>query len=172
MTERPAEIRPAAHPSAVRWLAHYIYGTIATLVAIAGLSFESNPGEMTTSAVVVVGALAIWMAHTLSVLVSKRSSGQIQLTRGDVAVELRNSWAIVTASLPATAIFFLAGLHLWTMHTAFILADVVGVLALAVVGIGTAGGSDRPLLRRIGYVLGLVLVGVAIVLLEASIHLL
>ena len=46
------------------------------------------------------------------------------------------------------------------MHIAFVLADVVGVLALAVVGVGTAGGSDRPLARRIAYVCGLVLVGI------------
>jgi len=86
--------------------------------------------------------------------------------------ELRDSWAIVTAALPATVVFILAGLHVWSMHTAFVLADVVGVLALAVVGIGTAGGRERPLFRRIAYVVGIVLVGVAIVLLEASVHLL
>jgi hypothetical protein len=53
-----------------------------------------------------------------------------------------------------------------------VLADLVGVLALAVVGFGTAGGRDRPLGRRIAYVCGLVLVGVTIVLLEAGVHLL
>jgi hypothetical protein len=90
----------------------------------------------------------------------------------DVLHELEGSWSIVTASIPATVIFVLAAAHLWSIHTAFVLADIVGVLALAVVGIGTAGGSDRPLLRRVGYVFGLVLVGVAIVLLEAGVHLL
>ena len=167
-----ARIRPPGHPAAVHWLADYVYGTIATLVAIAGLTFESNPGELTTAAVVIVGAFAIWMAHILSRLVSKRSGGRIQLTVDDVVAEARSSWSIVTAAIPATAVFVLAGAHLWTMHTAFVLADIVGVGALAVVGVGTAGGSDRPLLRRIGYVCGLVLVGIAIVLLEAGVHLL
>ncbi len=69
-------------------------------------------------------------------------------------------------------VFCLAALHLWTMHTAFIVADVVGVAALAVVGIGTAGGRDRSLARRIRYVCSLVVVGVAIVVLEAGVHLL
>ena len=113
-------------------------------MAIAGLTFESNPGELTTAAVVIVGAFAIWMAHILSRLVSKRSGGHLQLTVADIATEARGSWSIVTAAIPATVIFVLAAAHLWTMHTAFVLADVVGVLALAVVGIGTAGGSDRP----------------------------
>ena len=58
------------------------------------------------------------------------------------------------------------------VRTAFVLADVVGVLALAVVGIGTAGGRERPLGRRILYVVGLVAVGVAIVGLESVVHLL
>ena len=52
------------------------------------------------------------------------------------------------------------------------LADIIGVLSLAVVGIGTAGGKDRPLSRRIFYVLSLIAVGVSIVLLEAGVHLL
>ena len=86
--------------------------------------------------------------------------------------ELRHSWSIVTAAMPATIIFILAGVGLWTIHVAFVLADVVGVAALLVVGIGTAGGPERPLARRIGYVAMVVLVGVAIVLLEAGVHLL
>src|ERR1019366_4175688 len=63
------------HEGAVHWLADYVYGTIATLVAIAGLTFESNPGELTTAGVVIVGAVAIWFAHTLSRLVVRRSRG-------------------------------------------------------------------------------------------------
>jgi hypothetical protein len=170
--ERGVGIRPPVHPGAVHWLADYVYGTIATLVAIAGLSFETNPGELTTAAVVIVGAFAIWMAHILSRLVSKRSGGHLELTPADIAAEARSSWSIVTAAIPATVIFVLAGAHVWTMRTAFVLADVVGVAALAVVGFGTAGGSDRPLRRRITYVCALVLVGVCIVLLEAGVHLL
>jgi hypothetical protein len=153
-------------------LADYIYGTIATLVAIAGLTFESHPGELTTAGVVIVGAVAIWMAHILSRLVSKRSQGHLQLTPADVVTEARRSWSIVTAAIPATVIFVLAGAHLWTIHTAFALADVVGVGALAVVGIATAGGSDRSLVRRVAYVCSMVLVGITIVLLEAGVHLL
>ena len=112
-------------------------------MAIAGLTFETNPGEPTTAGVVIVGAIAIWLAHILSRLVSKRSQGHLQLTPADVLTEARRSWSIVTAAIPATVIFVLAAAHLWTIQTAFVLADIVGVAALAVVGIGTAGGSDR-----------------------------
>ena len=168
----PGDPLPGEHPAAVHWLADYIYGTIATLVAIAGLTFESNPGELSTAGVVIVGAIAIWFAHTLSRLVSIRSTGHRELGVSDVLAELRSSWSIVTAAIPATVVFILAALHLWTMGVAFVIAEGVGVAALAVVGIGTAGGRDRPLLRRIGYVAAVVGVGVAIVLLEAGVHLL
>jgi len=170
----PASADPpsARHEGAVHWLADYIYGTIATLVAIAGLTFEKYPGELSTAGVVIVGAVAIWFAHTLSRLVSRRSQGHIELTVGDVFAELRSSWSIVTAAIPATIVFVLAAFHLWTIRSAFVIADIVGVGALAVVGIGTAGGRDRALLRRIAYVAAVVLVGVTIVLLEAGVHLL
>jgi hypothetical protein len=160
------------HMRSVDWLADYVYGTISTLVAIAGLTFETNPGALTTAGVVVVGALAIWLAHTLSRLVTTRSWQDLTLRRSDIRAQLQGSWSILAAAIPATVIFTLAGLHLWKVKTAFSLAEVVGVLALAVVGMGTTGGRERPLGRRILYVVGLVAVGAMIVLLELVVHLL
>jgi hypothetical protein len=61
------------HDHSVTWLAAYVYGTTSTLVVIAGLTFETNPGALTTAGVVVVGAVAIWLAHGLSQLVTMRS---------------------------------------------------------------------------------------------------
>ncbi len=156
----------------VVWLADYVYGTISTLVAIAGLTFEKKPDALTSAGVVVVGAVAIWLAHGLSQLVILRSWQNLELRRDEVLGELRGSWTIVTAAIPATFIFILADLGLWTVKTAFILAEIVGVLALAVVGFGTAGGRGRPVGRRILYIGGLVLVGVLIVMLELLTHLL
>jgi len=160
------------HERSVVWLADYVYGTIATLVAIAGLTFETNPGALTTAGVVVVGAVAIWFAHALSQLVIARSWQNLELKRADVRRELQSSWTIVMAAIPGCLIFIVAGAGLFTVKTAFTVAEVVGVLALAVVGYGTAGGRGRPLGRRILYIGGLVLVGVLIVLLELLVHLL
>ena len=130
---------------AVLWLSDYVYGTISTLVAIAGLTFETHPEALTSAGVVVFGALAIWLAHTLSRLVTTRSWQHLTLKRSDVRAQLLGSWSILAAAIPATVIFTLSGLDLWEVKTAFILAEVVGVLGLAVVGIGTAGGRERPL---------------------------
>jgi hypothetical protein len=155
----------------VQWLADYVYGTISTLVAIAGLTFETNPGALTTAGVVVVGAVAIWLAHTLSRLVAMRSWRHLTLSLVDVRAQLQGSWSILAAAIPATIVFTLAGLGLFEVRTAFVVAEVVGVLALAVVGIGTAG-AELPAGRRVLYVVGLVAVGVMIVLLESVVHLL
>jgi hypothetical protein len=163
---------PSGEARPVQWLADYVYGTISTLVAIAGLTFETNPGALTTAGVVVVGAVAIWLAHTLSRLVILSSWHSLSLNAAQVAHDLRGSWSIVSAAIPTTVIFTLAGLHLWTVRTAFALAEIVGVLALAVVGIGTTSGQGRTLLRRALYVAGLVGVGVTIVLFELLVHLL
>jgi hypothetical protein len=160
------------HERSVHWLSSYVYGTISTLVAIAGLTFETNPGALTTAGVVVVGAVAIWFAHALSQLVVLPSWRNLELKAADVKMELRNSWPILYAAIPATIVFILAGVHLFEVKTAFTVAEVVGVLALAVVGIGTAGKRGGPLGRRLLYVGGLVSVGVLIVLLEAAVHLL
>lgn len=159
------------HDRSVAWLADYVYGTISTLVAIAGLTWESHPEALTTAGVVVVGAVAIWFAHTLSQLVVARSWQNLELRLADVRRELQSSWAIVTAAIPGCLIFILAGVGLFTVRWAFALAEIVGVLALAVVGYGTAGGRGRPLGRRVLYIGGLVLVGVLIVLLELLVHL-
>ena len=152
-SDRPSPFEPD-RMNEVQWLADYVYGTISTLVAIAGLTFETNPEALTTAGVVVVGALAIWFAHTLARLVTTRSWQHLQLRRADVRAQLLGSWSIVAAALPAAIIFTLSGLRLFEVKTAFVVAEVVGVLALAVVGIGTAGGRERPVGRRILYVLG------------------
>lgn len=163
---------PSRHDRSVNRLANYVYGTISTLVAIAGLTFEPSPEALTSAGVVVVGAVAIWLAHALSQLVTLHAWKELQLSRADVGHELRSSWPIVSAALPATIAFILAGTGLWSVKHAFTVAEAVGVLALAVVGIGTAGTRDHPLGRRLLYAVGLVLVGVTIVLLELVVHLL
>lgn len=172
----PGPIDPAigrsAHQRSIHWLSSYVYGTISTLVAIAGLTFESHPGALTTAGVVVLGAVSIWLAHALSRLVVLPSWQNLSLKAHDVKLELRNSWSILFAAIPATLIFILSGAHVFEVRTAFAVAEVVGVLALAVVGIGTAGTRGQSLGRRLLYIGGLVSVGVLIVLLELLIHLL
>ena len=167
----PSPFEPEERHS-VLWLSDYVYGTISTLVAISGLTFEPQPEALTSAGVVVFGAVSIWLAHALSRLVTTRAWQHLVLNGPTSGTNCWASWPIVAAAVPATLIFTLSGLHLWKVTTAFVLAEIVGVLGLAIVGIGTAGGRERPLARRIFYVVGLVGVGVMIVALELVVHLL
>ena len=160
------------HGRSVHRLADYVYGTISTLVAVAGLTFETHPQALTTAGVIVVGAVAIWLAHTLSRVVVKPEWQELRVKWSDVQTELERSWPIVAGAIPAVLIFAVAGLGGWSVQVAFVLTDVVGVLALAVVGVGTAGGRGRSTLRRSLYVTALVAVGATIVVLESLVHLL
>jgi hypothetical protein len=160
------------HDRSVVWLADYVYGTISTLVAIAGLTYENKPEALINAGLVVVAAVAIWLAHGASRLVILRTWQNLELHRSDVRRVLQSSWTILVAAGPGTFVFLLAGLHVWSVRNAFVVAEIVGVLALAVVGFGTAGGKGRPFGRRALYIAGLVMVGVLIVLLELLVHLL
>lgn len=170
MTDAVPASSEEAETGTVAWLADYVYGTISTLIAVASVSFESHPEALTTAGLIVAGAVAIWLAHTLSRLVTKRAWSHLELTHRDIGNELRGSWSILTAAVPALFLFLLAGLRVFTVHEAFVLTNVVGVAALAVVGIGTVGGRDGPIGRRIIYVVGLVAVGLIIVALETLVH--
>jgi hypothetical protein len=156
----------------VELLADYVYGTIATLTAVGGISFDDHPEALTTAGVVVVSTVAIWLAHALSRLVAQRARRHLLVTRADVRAELWGSWSILAAAVPAVVILVVAGLHLWTVHEAFVIINVVGVGALAAVGFGTAGGAERSLGRRLFYVVGIVAVGAMIVGLESLVHIL
>jgi hypothetical protein len=160
------------HDRSVVWLADYVYGTISTLVAIAGLTYENKPDALINAGLVVAAAVAIWLAHGASRLVIHRTWQSLELHASDVRRVLQSSWTIVVAAVPGTFVFLLAGLHVWTVRAAFVLAEIVGVLALAVVGYGTTRGQGRRLGRRLLYIGGLVMVGVVIVLLELLVHLL
>jgi len=151
------------------WLADYIYGTIATVVAILGLSLESHPDALSAGAVIIVGAIAIWLAHGVSQLVAERNRRTGPIPVADIVAAFRSSWPIVSAAVPATIVMLLAEVGVYSTSTGLLIAQAIGVLALAVVGIVTAE-PERPVLRRIAYVMLITGVGVLIVLMEAAVH--
>ena len=150
------------------WLAAYVYGTIATLVAIGGLTFEDHLDALSAAGIIVVGAIAIWLAHAVSNMVARRAR-DADLNVAAVRADLRNSWPIVSAALPAAAIMIIAAFGAWTASTGLVIDEAIGVVALAAVGIATAG-ARRSIGRRIIYVASLTFVGLAIVGLELAAH--
>jgi hypothetical protein len=164
---------PARHqlsPHAVEWYRDYVYGTIATLVAIGGLTFEYRPDPLSAGGVVIVGAVAIWLAHAVSHLVADWAAQEQPFTVRTVLARLRQSSPIVSAAIPATAVVALSWTGIWSVSTGLWVGEGVGVVALAAVGVLTAGGSQRAPGLRILYVVVLVVVGLFIVGLEVGAH--
>jgi hypothetical protein len=172
MTQADATTPKERTPKAVAWLAAYVYGTIATLVAIGSLTFEKHPNPVSSTGVIVVGATAIWLAHAVSNMVARRARDGANLHASDIMSELRSSWPIVSAAIPGAVVMAIACFGLWTASTGLVIDEVIGVVALAAVGVATAGGSQRSLARRLVYVAALTAVGLAIVGLEVAAHLL
>jgi hypothetical protein len=170
MTDTESTAEEQQTPRSVAWLAAYVYGTIATMVAIAGLTFEKHPNAASATGVLIVGAIAIWLAHAVSQLVGRRARERTDLHAADVRAELRNSWPIVSAAIPGAVVMFIACFGAWTASTALVVDEIIGVVALTGVGIATAGGAQRSLLRRTMYVSLLTGVGLAIVGLEVLAH--
>jgi hypothetical protein len=156
----------------VSWLAAYVYGTIATLVAIGGLTFEKHPNPLSATGVIIVGAIAIWLAHAVSQLVGQRAKQQSDLHASDVRAELWSSWPIVSAAIPGAVVMVIACFGAWSASTGLAIDEVIGIVALTVVGMATAGGGRRSIARRVAYVVCLTGVGIAIVGLEVGVHLL
>jgi hypothetical protein len=170
MTETEPTTPAQRSPKAVAWLAAYVYGTIATLVAIGGLAFEKHLNAVSATGVIVVGAIAIWLAHAVSNLVAQGPRDGADVRPSDVMAQLRSSWPIVSAALPAAVVMIIAAFGVWTASTGLVIDEVIGVVALAAVGIATAGGAQRSPARRVVYVASLTAVGLAIVGLEVAAH--
>ena len=172
MTDTDQTTDARQSPKTVAWFAAYVYGTIATLVAISGLTFKQHLNALPATGVIVVGAIAIWLAHAVSQLVGQRAKGQDDLRAADIRAELQSSWPIVSAAIPGALVMVIAGFGVWTTSTGLVIDEVIGVAALTVVGIATAGRGQRSLARRAVYVVALTAAGVVIVGLEVVAHLL
>jgi len=156
----------------IEWAREYVYGTISTLVAISGLTFEKSLNSVAVGAVIIVGAFAIALAHALSHLVVEwsKQSPTHRFTGRTVAVQLRQSWPIVSAALPAVVVVVISRTGLFSTSTALSIDQFVGVAALAVVGVLTARVPSQSLWHRAVYVVSLVVAGLLIVLLEVITH--
>lgn len=164
-----APASPGEGRSAV-WLAAYVYGVIVTLVSVVGLAVEHDPNGLSDAGIIIVGDIAIWLAHAISQLVGNQAERQRPVTMADLGSQLANSWPIVAAAIPASLVMILAGLGLWSNETGLKIATVLGVFALAVTGVLAARFSERTPLRRVGFVLIITVVGVLIVALEVWVH--
>jgi len=150
-------------------LTEFIYGTVVALVAIAGID-PAHAGWWSGVAVVVIGGVAIWLAHAYSTLMSHRITSGHRISGSDVSEALTSSWPIVSAALLTAVPILGVALSLYAMQTALLLASIVGVIILALVGAVAGIITQETWPRRLVLVLLSSGLGLLVVSIEVVIH--
>ena len=153
------------------WVAFLVYGSINMLAAVGGLLLEAEslrPRE--AAAVVIVVAVAAWLAHTMWRVIGARGRGDPEPVRSHELHELLRSWPILVSGLLGVTVLLFAAVGVWSVDTALRIAQGLGIAILFGAGLATArlAGVDR--LRQVMYVIALPSIGVVIVLLEVAAH--
>ena len=147
----------------------FIYGTIATLIAMAG--FETLGGQpIAAGAIIAVSAIATWWAHAYSTVVAARLESDDRITVHEVVAALREAWPIVIAGVPAFVLSVGATVGLWGLPAAILVANVAGIAVMAIAGLLAARSARVGVLATLGWVAITAGIGATIVLVEAAVH--
>ena len=152
-------------------IAFVVYGSISVLAAVGGLRLESQALTAWQAAtVVIVVAVAAWLAHSMWRVVRARARREPEPERSHELHELVRSWPILASGLPATAALLLAGAGVWSVATGLRIAQGLGVGVLLAAGLLTARLAGGTRSRQVVYVIALPTVGLVIVFLEVAAH--
>ena len=160
-----------AHGRLADGVAFVVYGSINVLAAVGGLRLESQALKARqAAAVVIVVAVAAWLAHSMWRVVRARARQEPGPVGSHELHELLRSWPILASGLPGTAALVLAGAGAWSVSTGLRIAQGLGVGVLFAAGLLTARLAGATRSRQVFYVIALPTVGVVIVLLEVAAH--
>lgn len=148
----------------------FIYGTIATLIAVAAFETVGRGAPVAAGAIVAVSALATWFAHAYATVLGERLADPHGLTIGEVVTALRDAWPIVVAAVPATVLVAGATIGLWSLKSAILGADVAGIVVMAVAGFASARVVGAGRLATVAWILVTAAIGFAIVAVELAVH--
>lgn len=143
MTESTAN-RPDGH-----LLSEFIYGVVTGMIALEGLGNGEGKTPLGAIAVVVAGALVIWLAHAYSISIARRVAVAHRLAGRDVWEVLAGSWPIVGAGFILSIPMFLALLGVIKLSLALDAASLIGVAPLALVGALAGAVTNETVGRRI-----------------------
>lgn len=147
-------------------LAEFIYGTVTGMVAISGVGEGSGVDWEAAAAVIIVGALAIWVAHAYAILLSQRVVSGRRLRRLDVRETLAGSWPIVIAGIILALPLAPAAIGLWSVSLALTLGSVIGIALLALMGILAGTLARETWTRRLLMAVGSAGLGTVVVVVE------
>lgn len=151
-------------------LAEFVYGIVTGMVAVAGIGTHPAQGWIGTAAIVVIGAVAIWLAHGYALMLSRRVTSGKRLTPKDVAETFAGSWPIVTAGILLAVPIAATGLGLWGLETGLKWSGYVGVILLLLVGLAAGWLTKETWPRRILIAVVYGALGVAVVAVEYIVH--
>lgn len=152
-------------------LAQFIYGTVIGLVGLGGAGTDGSRGSWWEAASqVILGAAAVWVAHSYSDLLSHRVVIGRGLEFRELRAGLASSWPIVIAGLLLAAPFLPAGLGLVSVGAAANTSRALGVLVLALIGFSAEHPGEHRWGRRLLHAAWSAGLGLAVVGLELLVY--
>jgi hypothetical protein len=149
-------------------LQEFVYGTITALVVIGALDGKQLDSAGSATIVVVGTAFATWLAHTFAAIIGVHVRERRPVRRHEMVTKFRQSWRIVTAALPATAVLILADVGLISLRFALSAATLIGVVQLLGVGVVAAKRSGSSLFGVAVYAATAAAIGLVIVAIEIA----
>ncbi len=146
-----------------------VYGTIIVMATLAAGSHGAETQAWKLATVVAVTVLVLWVAHVYAHALAEGLRQGRQLKAHEIASVARNERSIALAAVAPVAVLGLAQVGVLAAQTAIWLALGLGVATLAVQGARYASVEH---LGRLGTAVSIslnVLLGLVIVVLEASI---
>lgn len=170
MAEHESTTTPSGRTVDGHRLAEFVYGTVTGLVAITGIAGHPEAGWFGTAIIVLTGAVAIWLAHGYSIMLSKRVTGGRRLTGSEIGHIFSGSWPIVSAGFVLAVPILATGLGLWNLDTGIRISGYLGIAVLALVGVlaGVLTRETWPRRALLALVYGGL--GVAVVAIEYWAH--
>jgi hypothetical protein len=151
-------------------LSEFVYGTVSAMVAVAGISGADDMTWWSSALTIVLGAVAIWLAHAYAILLSKRVVSGVNLTQKDIRGTLKSSWPIVTAGMLLTIPILPVGFGVWSLEVGHLAANITGIVILGLVGYVAGILTGDTWRRRVALAILTAGIGAVIVALEAILH--
>jgi hypothetical protein len=170
----PAESDRARTDSAPRFDGHriseFIYGIVTGLVAVAGIDAGAGISWWGAASIILVGAVAIWLAHAYSTLFARRIAQGHRLNSHVVGTALWGSWPIVVAGSILAVPLIPAAFGFLSIKTALWTSSLVGLALLALVGIFAGVVTKETWPHRVLLAAMSLGLGFMVVVVELAVH--
>jgi hypothetical protein len=151
-------------------LSEFIYGTVTGLVAVVGVGDRDSTSWWSAALIIMAGAVAIWVAHAYSTLISRRVLAGRPLDVHELGETLAASLPIVQAGLLLAIPLLPVAVGLWPLAVALRISSITGILILALIGIMAGALTNESWPRRLLLAACSAGLGLAVVVLEFVLH--